>query len=87
MWMTDRIKLYDIVEGGEVKGFNDEALKMLLNCFLITPAEKGVDLRPFLTEEEAPMKKKRYINNIGEEPLPFDKPERFQYPRNSVYFQ
>ena len=86
LWTTDNLRLYDAVEGGEVKGFNDEVLKNLLRFVLLQPRDRGVDLRPYLLEEDAPVNKKLFINHKGDEPLPYEKIGRFQYPVNAVYF-
>ncbi|XP_013389903.1 28S ribosomal protein S30, mitochondrial [Lingula anatina] len=61
-WALDELALYDTVEDGEVKGFNDEVLKTLIKCFLIEPEEREFNLRPYLPEDyEAPVNKKEYI--------------------------
>ncbi|KAK3097641.1 hypothetical protein FSP39_011671 [Pinctada imbricata] len=57
-WHKDNQKLYDTVEDGEVKGFNEEVCAQLLKFFLIRPAERGYDLRPTLPEDSTDRIKK-----------------------------
>lgn len=85
-WVSGPHRLYDQVENGQVKGFNDEVLKLLLKCILLKPVDRGVDLRPYLPDEESPLNNKLFINMKGEPPIEHPKIERFQYPRNAVYF-
>ena len=66
---------------------NEEVLKLFLRCVLLQPAVRhGVEMRPYLPDEEAPVKHTAYINNIGEEPFPYVKIGQYQYPKNAVYF-
>ena len=83
VWASEPMPLF---EGGSRKP-NADAFKLLLRSLLLRPAERpGVDLRPYLPQEEAPLKRTSYINRKGEEPFPYEKIGRFQYPRNAVYF-
>ena len=86
MWTSEMTPLYDVIEGGQVKGFNDEVLQSLLRCVLLAPVDRGVDLRPYLPKEDAPSKTRLHINHVGDEPLPREEIGRFQYPVNAVYF-
>ena len=88
-WTTDRMPLYETIENGQLRGFNDDVLKLLLKFVVMEPRDRGIDLRPYLPQELPPSKRKEtYINLKGEEPFPFtDKPGQFEYPRNSLYFQ
>ena len=86
VWMTERMPLYDTIEDGHVKGFNDDTLQCILRCFLLQPVDRGVDLRPYLPKDPSPVNKKLYINHVGDEPLEHPKIGRWQYPRNAVYF-
>ena len=85
-WAGEPMTLFDVVENGEVKGFNDEAFKQMLRMFLMKPVDPGVDLRPYLPDEQSPSRITRHINHLGEEPIERKKIGRFQYPRNAVYF-
>ena len=85
-WASEPMKLYDIGDSGEVTNVNANVLTQLLKCLVLEPKDRGVDLRPLLPEEEAPVKNRQYINHVGEKPLEHPVIERFQYPRNAVYF-
>ena len=88
-WTTDRHPLYNTIENGHIRGFNEDVLKMLYKYVLMKPQDRGINLRPYLPEELPPGKHKQtYINFKGEEPFPFtEKPGQHEYPRNSAYFQ
>ena len=73
-------------QGGEVKGFNDEALQQIIKFFVLKPADRGVDLRPYLADEEAPVDRGRLINHKGDDIIEQPPIGRWQYPRNPVYF-
>ena len=73
-------------QGGEVKGFNDEALQQIIKFFVLKPADRGIDLRPYLTDEEAPVNRGRLINHKGDNIIEQPPIGRWQYPRNPVYF-
>lgn len=81
------MKLYETIENGEVKGFDDEVLKLLVQFVSLAPVDRGIDLRPYLPDEMAPSKKEKFINLKDEEPLPFRKPLRWEFPKNSMYYQ
>jgi len=86
LWATDTAKLFDSVEGGQVKGFNDDVLRQILKFFTLKPVNRGIDLRPYLADEESPVSQDRLINLKGEEPIERPPIGRWQYPRNAVYF-
>ena len=86
LWASPRMKLYDAIEDGQVKGLNDNALRQFLQCLAVKPQDRGVDLRPYLPNEPAPGLTKKHINHLGEGPLSHHKIGRFEYPRNAVYF-
>lgn len=47
MWLSKPYQLYEGFEGGKIVGFDDEALKMLLKCFLLpTRAERAAPVYP-----------------------------------------
>lgn len=54
-WATSELKLFDIVEDGQVKGFNNNVLKHLVK-FIINPPKKleGVNLTPYLNAVHHP---------------------------------
>ncbi|XP_046358595.2 28S ribosomal protein S30, mitochondrial-like [Haliotis rufescens] len=63
-WHTPEMKLYDSVEAGEVKGFNDNVLKHIVKFLLLKPGRPGVELRPSLPAgEPAPRETTTYIND------------------------
>lgn len=83
VWASDPIPFYD----RDTQTINDEALKVLLKCILLQPAVRhGVEMRPYLPDEEAPVKQTVFLNKKGDELLPYEKIGRWQYPRNAVYF-
>lgn len=87
LWSSDAMPMFEAVENGQIKGLNDETFKTILKFLTLKTKDRGVDLRPYLPEEESPLNKSLYINFKGQEPLPVTKIGRWQYPRNSVYFQ
>ena len=52
LWYTDQMKLYDTIEDGTIKGFNDEVLRKIVNMYLLKPRDRGVDLRPTLAVDD-----------------------------------
>uniref|UniRef100_A0A0P5S287 28S ribosomal protein S30, mitochondrial n=1 Tax=Daphnia magna TaxID=35525 RepID=A0A0P5S287_9CRUS len=56
---TNEMKLFDVIESGQVKGFNDDVLKSLIKFYLIKPTEPQVNLRPYLGPE-------LYISNVND---------------------
>jgi len=83
VWASEPIPLYN----PETQAINDEVLKLLLRCILLQPAVRtGVEMRPYLPNEEAPVNQTAFLNNVGEEELPYEKIGRYQYPKNAVYF-
>ena len=88
-WTTDRMPLYETIENGQIRGFNEKVLKMLYKFVIMEPQDRGINLRPYLPDELPPGKRKEtYINLKGEEPFPFtEKPGQAEYPVNSAYFQ
>ncbi|CAK1581061.1 unnamed protein product [Parnassius mnemosyne] len=49
---TKPLQLYDTIENGQVKGFNEEVLKMLVQLYLNAPEERDHEMKPFLGKEE-----------------------------------
>ena len=83
VWASEPMPFYNL----EAQSVNDEMLKVLLKCVLLQPAVRhGVNMRPYLPDEEAPVQHTAFLNNKGEEPLPYVKIGQYQYPRNAVYF-
>ena len=83
VWASEPMPLYD----PDTQSVNDEMLKVLLKCVLMQPAVRhGVEMRPYLPDEEAPVQQTVHLNKKGEELLPYVKIGQFQYPRNAVYF-
>ena len=83
VWASEPMPLYN----PETQSVNDEVLKLLLGCVLLQPAVRhGVEMRPYLPDEEAPIWQTVFLNNIGDEYLPYVKIGRHQYPPNAVYF-
>ena len=81
------LALYDGVDGGQVRGFSDDALRLLLRALLLAPAERrGVDLRCYLPDEPAPVQRRRYFNHRDEPPYEIQPIGRFQYPAKAIYF-
>ncbi|KAK3610184.1 hypothetical protein CHS0354_038820 [Potamilus streckersoni] len=61
-WASLDNKLYDKVENGKVKGFNDDVFKTLLKFVSLKPVDRGVDLRPYLPKgKPLPVDCKEYI--------------------------
>jgi len=83
VWASEPMPLYN----PDTQTLNEDVLKVLLCCVLLRPAvRQGVEMRPYLPDEEAPVKQTVFLNNIGEEYLPYEKIGQTQYPRNAVYF-
>ena len=60
------------LKNGQLRGFNDDVLKLLLKFVVMEPRDRGIDLRPYLPQELPPSNRKEtYINLKGEEPFPF----------------
>ena len=85
-WASPQMELYEKVEDGEVIGFNEEALRVILQFYLNKPVDRGLELRPYLQEEQAPGKKHLFFNHKGDKPLHVPVIGRFQYPKHAVYF-
>ena len=86
VWVGKRHRMYEGIEDGKILGFNDEAFLDLLKFVVTETVDRGYDLRPYVSDEHSPAKKRLFINHMGEEPLPYTKIGRFQYPRKAVYF-
>lgn len=50
-WSSGKLRLFDTVEDGQVKGINDEVLKMLLRFLLHVPKFPEYELKPYLGED------------------------------------
>ncbi len=87
-WVSEEKKLFESVSlDGKIEGFNDELCKTLLKFFMMPTSNRGgINLRPYLPNEKSPRETHQYINNVGSEPLPYKKIDRYQYPKNAVYF-
>lgn len=83
VWASEPMPLYN----PDTQAVNDEMLKVLLKCVLLQPAVRhGVEMRPYLPDEQAPITKTAFLNMKGEEYLPYVRIGQFQYPPNAVYF-
>jgi len=83
LWASEPMPLYN----PDTQSFSEDVLKLLLRCVLLRPSVRhGVKMRPYLPDEEAPVRQTEFLNNKGEEYLPYVKIGRFQYPKNAVYF-
>ncbi|XP_011501135.1 PREDICTED: 28S ribosomal protein S30, mitochondrial [Ceratosolen solmsi marchali] len=52
-WVTDSMKLFDRIENGEVKGFNEDVLRNLIKFYANVPQIKeGVNMKPYLEKEK-----------------------------------
>ncbi|XP_013140448.1 PREDICTED: 28S ribosomal protein S30, mitochondrial [Papilio polytes] len=49
---TTPLQLYDTIENGQVKGMNEDVLKMLVQFYLNTPEEREHDMKPYLGKDE-----------------------------------
>ncbi|ELT87222.1 hypothetical protein CAPTEDRAFT_221901 [Capitella teleta] len=85
-WASPNMKLFDSVEASRVVGFNPDVLRILLQMYLNQPQDRGVDLRPYLPEDESPSKTKDYVNVIGEPVIERPVIGRLQYRADAVYF-
>ncbi len=86
LWVGERTKLFDCVEDGQLKGINEDAFKCLLRFVLQNTGDRGVNLRPYLSEENSPQNKEYHINFKGQPAEEEPKIGRFQYPPNAIYF-
>ncbi|VDI51372.1 small subunit ribosomal protein S30 [Mytilus galloprovincialis] len=50
-FLQDSLPLYDVIENGQIKGFNDETFKALMRCFVLKPVDRGCDLRPTIPQD------------------------------------
>jgi small subunit ribosomal protein S30 len=66
LWTSPEMQLFETIEGDNVLGFNDEALKTLIKIFKNTPVDRGIDLRPYLSKDYEPLKAVPYMNFKGE---------------------
>jgi len=83
IWASEPMPLYN----PDTQTLNEDVLKVLLRCVLLRPAVRhGVEMRPYLPDEEAPVQQTVHLNNVGDEYLPYVKIGRLQYPPNAVYF-
>lgn len=52
-WGTEELKLFDEIDSnGKVIGFNDEALRYLIQFYLSEPKERNHEMKPFLGTDE-----------------------------------
>lgn len=52
-WGTDEIKLFDEIDAnGQVKGFNDDVLRHLIQFYLAEPKQRNHEMQPYLGTEE-----------------------------------
>lgn len=52
-WASEECKLYEEVKDGNLVGFNEDVLKLLVKLYSNAPSERlGVNLRPYLSQEE-----------------------------------
>lgn len=45
-WQIPEANLYDVIENGEVKGFNDDVFKNLIKFIVLEPVDRGYNLKP-----------------------------------------
>ena len=60
-WVTGPLKLYETIEDGKVKGFDDAVLEHLLKFMCLKPVDRGIDLRPNLVPEDDKIGVAEYI--------------------------
>ena len=86
-WTAPEMKLYETIENGQVKGFNEEVMKTVLKFMLNQPTDRGINMRPFLPDSSvAPSAYESYMNEAGDDRIfhiPDDVclPPRGGYPR------
>ncbi|XP_041360632.1 39S ribosomal protein S30, mitochondrial-like [Gigantopelta aegis] len=67
-WHTDQMKLYDVVEDGTVKGFNDDVLRNIVKMFVLKPRAREVNLRPTLPAGDSRLiEQTKYLSEKQEE--------------------
>lgn len=49
---TQPMKLFEAIENGNVKGLNEEVLKMLVQFYMNVPEERDHNMKPYLGKEE-----------------------------------
>lgn len=86
-WSSDEQPLFESISAdGKIVGFNDDLCKKLVKFVAMPTSDRGgINLRPYLANETAPRLQHVYVNNKGDEPLPYTKVGRYQYPRDAVY--
>lgn len=79
-WQIPEKNLYDVIENGEVKGFNDEVFKTLLKFIVLEPVDRGYNLKPTIPLDSPDQQKKpetylekEKIVEIVEKETEFDK--------------
>ena len=60
-WVSKPLKLYETIEDGKVKGFDDSVLELVLKFMCLKPVERGIDLRPNLVPEDNTLSVGEYI--------------------------
>ena len=62
------MKLFDIIEDNQVKGFNDEVLKTIVNMYLLKPHHRDNNQEPTLPVDDSKLiKQNEYIKQKPEE--------------------
>ena len=73
VWSSEAVPLFETN-----RRINADALKLLLLALHMEPTE--------MPEVDRSVIKKAYLNRKGDDPFPYEKIGRFQYPRNALYF-
>lgn len=67
-YIQDSLPMYDTIENGQVKGFNDDTFKALMKCFILKPADRGYEMKPTISSDSSDLKRlDRYISDPIEE--------------------
>lgn len=75
-YIQDSLPMYDTIENGQVKGFNDDTFKALMKCFVLKPVNRGYEMKPTISSDSSDLKRPdRYISDPIEEIIIKEKTE------------
>ena len=60
-WASGPHKLYETIEDGKIKGFDDTVLEQLVKFLALKPVDRGAALRPNVDEHEKRVEVSEYI--------------------------
>ncbi|ESO10084.1 hypothetical protein HELRODRAFT_190373 [Helobdella robusta] len=85
MWISEPVSMLS-KSSDNAQTLSKQFVEFLLRSILIKPHDREINLRPYLPDEESPVKTKFTINFKGEKPFEHPVIGRWQYPKRSIYF-